>query len=271
VRPLPAFLLFTFVASWILFGLGGLAGVATPVSGLPIASGVLIFLGTIVPSLVALAMTARERGPGAARALLSRIVENIPGWRWWMFAVFYMAAIKLAAAVLHRLIAGHWPAFGHTPIALMLLAIVFSTPVQAGEEIGWRGYALPRLAREVGLGRAGVLLGVIWALWHLPLFYIAGTDTYRQSFPTFLVSVMAVSVAMTWLYWRTGGSLLMTMVMHAAINNTTGIVPAAGRNADPSDLHITLVGGLTLALLWLGAGYFLTRLRGARLADAQEA
>src|SRR5204863_4301957 len=163
-------------------------------SELPIASGMFILLGTIAPSLVALVLTAREHGPGGASAMLRRIIANIPGPKWWAFAILYMAVIKLTAALLHRLIAGHWPAFGHTPIGLMLVAIVFSTPVQAGEEIGWRGYALPRLAREVGLARASVMLGVIWALWHLPLFIIPGIDKNQESFPAFLVGVMAVSV-----------------------------------------------------------------------------
>jgi len=98
---------------------------------------------------------------------------------------------------------------------------VLSTPVQAGEEVGWRGYALPRLAERLGLPWASVALGVIWACWHLRLFFLFdGADTFGQSFPVYLLSVTALSVAMAWLYWRTGASLLATMLLHAAVNNT---------------------------------------------------
>ena len=85
-----------------------------------------------------------------------------------------MASIKLGVALVYRIATGAWPAFGQTPLYIMAVAIVFSTPVQAGEEIGWRGYALPRLARDLGLAPASIVLGVIWACWHLPFFFIPG-------------------------------------------------------------------------------------------------
>jgi membrane protease YdiL (CAAX protease family) len=83
---------------------------------------------------------------------------------------------------------------------LIAVAIVISTPVQAGEEIGWRGYALPRLAARVGFARASLVLGVFWACWHLPLFFVPALNQYGQSFPLFMLGNIALSVAMTWLY-----------------------------------------------------------------------
>src|SRR5207249_10643085 len=133
---------------------------------------------------------------------------------------------------------------------------------QAGEEIGWRGYALPRLAERFGLGGASVLLGLLWASWHLPLFFVAGADTAGQSFPVYLLQVTALSVAMAWLYAHTRGSLLPVMLMHAAVNNTKDIVPSADPTAtNPWALSHSLVAWMTLALLWLCAGYFLLQMR----------
>jgi membrane protease YdiL (CAAX protease family) len=153
-------------------------------------------------------------------------------------------------------------------------ALVISTWVQAGEEIGWRGYALPRLSERAGLGPASVVLGVIWAVWHLPLFLVPASDTFGQSFPLFLTEVTAMSVAMAWLYWRTRGSLLLVMLLHAAVNNTKDIVPSIVENAEnatnPFALSTSLVAWVTAALLWVAAGYFLIRMRGARL-EAQTA
>jgi len=183
-----------------------------------------------------------------------------------------MAAIKLAAALLLRVTTGAWPAFGQEPLYLMAIAIVFSTPVQAGEEIGWRGYALPHLSARIGLPGASIVVGIIWACWHLPFFFISGTDKSGQSFPVYLLSVTALSVAMAWLYWRTNGSLLLTMLMHAAVNNTKDIVPSAVSSATNAfSLSSSLVAWLTVAILWICAVYFLARMRRARLPRGGQA
>ena len=144
----------------------------------------------------------------------------------------------------------------------MVAGTMISTPVQAGEEIGWRGYALPRLTHRLGLGGASVVLGVIWACWHLPFFFMPATDTFGQSFAVYLAQVTAISVAMAWLYWRTNGSLFMTMLLHAAVNNTKDIVPSVLQGAtNPFSLHASLVAWLTVALLWICAAVFLVQMR----------
>jgi membrane protease YdiL (CAAX protease family) len=126
---------------------------------------------------------------------------------------------------------------------------------------------LPRLSARFGLGAASVIVGILWASWHLPLFFNpAGGDTYGQSFPLYLLQVTAVSVAMAWLYWRTGGSLLLVMLFHAAINNTKDIVPSAVPGAtDALSFTASLVGWLTVALLWICAAYFLVRMHHAAM------
>jgi membrane protease YdiL (CAAX protease family) len=214
---------------------------------------------------VALALTARHEGTAGTRALLARALQSSVGARWYVFAIVYMATIKLLAAAIVRVATGAWPAFGSEPLYLMAIAIVFSTPVQAGEEIGWRGFALPRLSARLGLPAASVVLGIIWASWHLPFFFMAGAETTGQSFPVYLLSVTALSVALAWLYWRTGGSLLLVMLMHAAINNTKDIVPSAVPDAsNPFALGSSLVAWLTAALLWGCGAYFLMRMRSAK-------
>ncbi len=173
-----------------------------------------------------------------------------------------MASVKLLVAVVHRLIEGRWPVFGTETWYIMIIGIMFSTMVQAGEEIGWRGFALPRLTEKIGLAYASLLLGAIWALWHLPLFFVAEADTFGQSFPLYLVQVIAISVALSWLYWKTNGSLLLTMLMHAAINNTKDIVPSVVKGASNTfALSSSLVAWLTASILWIFAIYFLLQMR----------
>jgi membrane protease YdiL (CAAX protease family) len=173
-----------------------------------------------------------------------------------------MPAIKLTAAIAHRAITGGWPRFGNEPVYLMLSALLVSTWVQAGEEIGWRGYALPRLTERFGLAQSSIILGVIWATWHLPIFFFPVGDLLGQSFPMYLLQVTALSVAMAWLFWRTGGSLLLVMLFHAAVNNLKDIVPSGTPDAtNPFVLNASLVGWLTVAFLWIAATYFLFKIR----------
>lgn len=269
---LIGFFALTFLVAWACF----IAVVRS--GGFPAGAGprpelrALLLLGVIAPSLVALGLTARGHGEAGVRALLGRVLMWEVGARWYVFAAGYMAAIKLGAALVHRLVSGSWPQFGHDAWYVMVAAILISTWVQAGEEIGWRGYALPRLAARFGLGPASLVLGVIWAVWHLPLFFLPGADTYGQSFAVYLLQVTALSVPLAWLYWRTGGSLLLVMLMHAAINNTKDIVPAIPRiPASPWMVSASRVSWLSLTLLWMVAGYLLVRMRKAGpLGDPRE-
>jgi membrane protease YdiL (CAAX protease family) len=207
---------------------------------------------------VSLSLTAWKEGAAGVRSLAGRVlIADVP-LRYYAFAVFYLLTAKLTAAVLHRAMLGSWPAFGRDALLMMLPAILVSTPFQAGEEIGWRGYALPRLAARFGLARASLVLGVLWAFWHLPQFYIADADSYHQSFGVWAAQVVAMSVAFAWLYARTGGSLLLVMLLHAAINNSKDVVPSAAATAPGVfSLHASAMSWLTLGALWLCAGCLL--------------
>ncbi|HSM84845.1 MAG TPA: CPBP family intramembrane glutamic endopeptidase [Candidatus Limnocylindrales bacterium] len=260
MRILLTFFLLTYAVTWTCWG----AATALPRAAPAPLRGLIIILGVFAPALVAVSLTSSSGGLSGVLALLRRLVQWRVGVRWYFFAAGYMAAIKLMVALAHRVLAGAWPRFGHEAWYVMIAATVFSTVVggQAGEELGWRGFALPRLAARFGLGRASLLLGVIWACWHLPLFWLfPDADTFHQSFPVYLLQVTALSVAIAWLYGKTNGSLLLTMLMHSAINNTRDIVPSAVTGAThPFALSTSLVAWLTLALLWITAAYFLARM-----------
>ena len=234
---------------------------------IPIANGLrldspamqlLLYLGVFAPALAALALTALQDGREGVGRLVARIFPVRVAARWWAFALGYTAAVKLTAALLHRLVSGHWPRFGMEPLLLLPFAIAVSTPVQAGEELGWRGYALPRLAARFGLARASLLLGVVWALWHLPLFFVRGTDTFGQSFVVYAVQVVAISVAMAMLYARSEGGLFLPMLFHAAVNNTKDIVPSGSPGAhDVFSPHASLEAWLGAVVIWASTALIL--------------
>lgn len=266
MRAVLAFVVLTYVASWLLWIASAeiLGGTFAWSPGLVVISGPLYLLGVFAPALVALVLTARTEGRAALASLLRQTLAWSVGGRWYLFAVVYFASVRVTVAIAHRVISGEWPAFDQTPWLVVLIAVAVSTPVQAGEEIGWRGYLLSRLSSRIGLPWASIIVGIIWGSWHLPFFLIAGTDKSGQSFPLYVSSVTALSVAMAWLYWRTRGNLLLMMLMHSAVNNANLVLTPASPPGNPFALRLSLVSELTVALLWLCAVFFLLAMRGQR-------
>ncbi len=257
------FFLITYAVSWTFFIASARALAHSTGPGREMNP--LYLLGVFGPALAAVGLTAAREGAAGVQALVRRIAPAGVAFKWYAFAILFMPAVKLAVAVIYRVGVGAWPTIDLHDWYLLPVAILVSTPFQAGEEIGWRGYALPRLADRLGLAGASLLLGVVWAAWHLPFFFIPGVDKTGQSFPLYVLQVTALSVAVAWLYWRTGGNLLLTMLMHSATNQTVGIVPSTVAGAsNPWALSTSPVAWITLALLWMCAARFLWDMRAAQ-------
>jgi membrane protease YdiL (CAAX protease family) len=257
-----AYLAATFAATWLLWGACARWGMD---GGLFALGGPIFLLGVFAPGLMALGFTALNAGAPGVRALASRIVKWDAPVHLYVFALAYTPATRLLAAAGHRLTTGTWPPFGDTPVPVMAAALVISTWVQAGEELGWRGFALPRLSRPVGVGAASLAIGVIWAVWHLPLFLIPGTGSDGQSFFVYLLHVVAISVALGWLYWRSSGSLFLPMLLHAAVNNLGGLVPGALPYRVPVfSFEASAISWMALAVSWGIAAVLLGHMHRAR-------
>ena len=103
-----------------------------------------------------------------------------------------------------------------------------------------------------------------------PLFFLQGSGSAGQSFPIYLLHVSALAVATSWLYWKTEGSLLLVMLMHASVNNTTGIVPAAVPHAvDPMSLQGSLVAWVSVVVSWMIALLLISDAWGRDRRDAE--
>ncbi|MGH7650663.1 MAG: CPBP family intramembrane glutamic endopeptidase [Gemmatimonadaceae bacterium] len=268
MRAIGKFLALTFGATWALWALV-MWTIAhhTPTSVPPALGlgGAAFLIGVFAPGLIAVALTAMDDGVQGVRALLGRILQWRVGWQFYAFALLLMPLTKIAVAILDRALTGAWPHFGDVRPVFLVAATILGTLGQAGEEVGWRGYLLPRLTERAGLVIASLAVGVIWAVWHLPLFFAQGADTNHQSFLWYASQIVAYSIALAWLYWRTGGSLLLTMFMHSAFNNMKDIVPSgAVGGGRVFSLDATLVLRLTVLVLWVVGALLLVRMRGVR-------
>lgn len=171
-----------------------------------------LLLATIVPSAVAIILSAVENRGTGVRELLSQFGRWRFGAGWYAYAVLVAPLIAVIVLLVSRAMGGHAPA----PAAPLQFLIPLAP---LGEELGWRGYALPRLQSRMPSISAALLIGVIWACWHLPYFAFPDVHplVFWIGFPLFAVGIIAESVLATWLYNSTHRSVLATFIFHWSI------------------------------------------------------
>jgi membrane protease YdiL (CAAX protease family) len=127
---------------------------------------------------------------------------------------------------LHVALEGQPPGLGALIGALPMVLIIFVYMiifVALGEEVGWRGYALPVLQARYSALFSSVILGVMWALLHLPLFFNPNTFYSNLPFGLWLAYLIPFTILITWVFTCTRGSVLLVMCFHAAMNATTDL------------------------------------------------
>lgn len=176
----------------------------------------LFVLAVYSPAFSAVGLVAWKTGlPGLGRFFRRLLLWRMPWQGWTVLVVGMPAAVYFGAAI--KGTAGEMPAFSPWHAALPALATALAIgPV---EELGWRGLALPLLQRRLAPLWAGLVLGVVWALWHLPAFALSGTPQSEWSFASFFVGVVALSVVITALFNASGGSVLVAALAHFQANN----------------------------------------------------
>ena len=215
---LTLFFSLVFAITWGIAGLllllpDAMASLFGPMSG----SHPLFFVAVYAPTISALVVTAALEGAGGVRVLLGRLVRWRFGVRWYLFVLVGVPALGLVAAWL----GGGVPVHGWAQWYLyppLLVSQLFLDPGALGEELGWRGFALPRLLERLSPVWASLGLGSIWFVWHLPAFFVAGTPQDALSLPAFGVSALSLSVLATWLFQNSGGSVLPSLLMHLTAN-----------------------------------------------------
>ena len=150
------------------------------------------------------------------------------GPRWLLFALFSPVVFFLIAALLTRLFVGFWPAlnrFGHITefpnLSWLAGWPIWILTFGLGEETGWRGFALSRLQWNRSARSATLIVGGLWALWHLPSFFYNYPGLTPFGVVAFVVSILSGALVLTWLYNSTGGSILAAALWHGTFNAAT--------------------------------------------------
>jgi membrane protease YdiL (CAAX protease family) len=177
----------------------------------------LYLVAILAPHAAAVVSTAAEGGRTELLAFYRRIMRQVP----FRLAILAICVPPIIDLVRDAIVVGfglpHGPFF-HRPPRTVTALIFGQLIVVAGEEPGWRGFALPRLSEPLGPIVGTVVLGIAWACWHLPLFMIAGTPQYGNGFLPFALLLMAWSMVITLVVIRARGSVIPAMLFHASAN-----------------------------------------------------
>ena len=249
-RSLIPFLLISFGLAWGILALyiflpEHMAAVFGQITG----NHPLFFLAVYAPAIAAFTVVAYNGGRSGLRRFLGRALRWRCSTAWYAFLIIGIPVIFIAgSAIRGNLFAEPFP-FASLPSLLVgLFLAAIKGPV---EEFGWRGLALPLLQRKFAPIWAGLILGAIWGLWHMPAFLLSGTQQSQWSFTAFFAGCLAISVIATALFNVSRGSILLSAFFHFSLMNP--IFP----DAQPYDTYILIVAaGL---IVWWNRKKMLTK------------
>jgi membrane protease YdiL (CAAX protease family) len=235
------FFLLTFVISWSSW-------IALPrLTG--ISQQLILMMGTFGPSAAALIVVLINEGKEGLKSLLKKAFIWRVNFCWYLMSLFGAAIIIVIALVLHKANGGiviqiNDPRQWYLVFPGFLQVLFFSV---IGEEFGWRGFALPQLIKKMTPLSSSIVLGFVWGIWHLPLWWLSGNFHTQIPLALFIFHDVALSILMTWMYQKTKGSVLIALIFHTSVNLTIGVAPILPEGTGGSLLPLWYAFGL----LWL--------------------
>ena len=241
----------TFLISWLFWGI--LAVTRTPMTKMP--GPIFYALAGAAPAISAVILIYRLKDKITIQDYWQRLYSlKRLGWKGAIFSLLCPPLMVIAAGFIDKLTGESAfsiePQLQGNPIGFISLALFIFLFGPLTEEMGWRGYALDGLLSEHGILKASLLLGCLWALWHLPLFFIP--ESYQQSLTRmpallvlFPVNILSQTFIMTWLYQITCHSTLSAVFFHFAVNYVGEI------------FQLSMTGEMILGLLWMLLAVFL--------------
>jgi len=248
-RTLVPFLALTFSLTW---GIATLLILFTEqivaIFGEISASNPLYILAVYSPGFAAIFLVWHQHGTNG----LARFFRRMTLWRapplWWLFLILGIPAIVYLGATMKGTLNVPFP---FSPWSQVFPALALAFFLGTIEEFGWRGLAMPLLQRKFPPFWAGLILGVIWATWHIPAFLLSGTAHSTWEFVPFFVGVIAISIILTPLFNTARGSILIAYLFHFQMMNP--IWP----DAQPYDEWLFVA--VAVIIVWLNRTTMFTR------------
>jgi membrane protease YdiL (CAAX protease family) len=238
-HPLLAFFTLAFAGEWIVMlplilaqnGMGVLPYTLPAVGPYPLSYYFAAVAALFGPTLASFTVTAVTTGPAGVRQLLRRYVLWRVGLRWYLLVLVGLPLFQLALSCVFVGIAPltafvqHWQLYFTIFLPQLL---VISLAVQIWEEGGWSGFALPALQERFGAWRACLVLGPLWALFHLAVFFVPGQifDSRPDAISVvvemvvLMIGATVLRIGMTWVFNNTMGSILIAVLLHAALDSS---------------------------------------------------
>jgi len=233
--PLAAFFVIACGLTWIGWTVPQRIYAQTPLTFVLALPFLLMVPG---PLLAALIVTAMTEGRAGVVALLRKLTIWRVGWGWFAVTLLMAPAICVTPAYLNMLFGAPNPTaalIATLPTMLMMFALRLVNPLDGPmqEELGWRGFALPRLQLRRSPLAASAILGMLVVIWHVPLVLLDMLPAYA------LFGTFAFTIVFGWLFNSTGGSVLMTLIAHAA--DGLVITGNLGLDATDSEHHVMIL------------------------------
>ncbi len=260
--PLLSYFILSYVFFWVILGLFGAVVVGVlhlDPNNQPLLLSFVRIAGSWMPSLAAAIVVATGEGREGVVRLFAKFIQFRVPARWYL-ASLIPAGLAVLTVIAYRatggipqggvpLTVGFW-------VNLVLISILTGA---TGEEPGWRGFALPRLLERFSPLGAGLLLGVLWSFWHLPLWFTTGYSgtTLLSYILAFNVGVISLGLVMVWIYLRTPDSLVPMFLAHFTFNFGIELAGPAGLGLGASLPLMSWLAGLlllTVVIIWMLRG-----------------
>lgn len=181
------------------------------------------------PLIAALLLTFINEGGKGVLKLLKRAVD-LKFNKLWLIPVFLLLPVIIGGSLLIAILSGETApeiVWLEEPLSLVIVffgVLLLGGPLQ--EEFGWRGYALSRLQLRFNALISSLIMGIVWFVWHLPLFFISGEPYYQSPMLAVLPAMVLLTILFTWIYNNTGGSIFTALIFHTTYNWSHTVFPS---------------------------------------------
>ena len=261
-KPLLMYFVFSYVFFWLFLALFVVALNVFHLKLETIPSWLMplvTILGSWIPTVASVLVTGILEGRGGTVRLFRKFIQFKIAVRWYLAALIPFGLVFTAAGI-YQLVGDS--SSGGTSLSLTFwigLIVVNLLAGPTGEEAGWRGFALPRLLERYTPLKAGIILGIVWDFWHLPLWITSGYTSINLLLYClfFSIGIVSLSVLMTWIFCKTAKSLVPMVIVHFSFNTGLNLIGPQGIGLVPTLPLLGLMATLcllTAIVVWVAGG-----------------